>query len=309
VALAGDPVAHLMAAMRRQAVPDEQHWPLLRVRSTRSEVDQQFVVIGAGRNSKTSAQHCHPVRRPVRRRVTAVPLKRWRSTGVQRARPGGAYRRQAARTPDHLQRTINAFWRLALFQLWPAPFAPTLNRRSLRSVAWRAVSLPAPVQPMPQDVPDAATGGARHQSHVRSPQRPLQRPQIVRYPLAAAPWSSALSTCASCSETQLRQPSGSFQHRAVVPAGTAARVPPIRDNLMAHAELAPISAGPTPCSNKSAAAGGVPASPRSRVAAELGAQAPSSSSALPGLFDIGQFPWIATLPVGRKIGVLFQNPL
>ena len=47
VLLAGDPVAHPMASMRRQSVPDEQHWPLLDLVQLAQELDQQFVVIGA----------------------------------------------------------------------------------------------------------------------------------------------------------------------------------------------------------------------------------------------------------------------
>jgi hypothetical protein len=33
--------------MRRQSVPDEQHWPLLDLVQLAQEVDQQFVVLGA----------------------------------------------------------------------------------------------------------------------------------------------------------------------------------------------------------------------------------------------------------------------
>ncbi len=47
VPLAGDPVAHPMAPMRRQSVPDEQHRPLLEFVHLAQEVDQQFVVVGA----------------------------------------------------------------------------------------------------------------------------------------------------------------------------------------------------------------------------------------------------------------------
>ncbi len=79
--------------------------------------------------------------------------------------------------------------------------------------------------------------------------------------------------------TQLRQPSGSSSAAQSVPAGPPPRIAPIRDDLMAHTELAR-DLGWADTSLEQ-----VRRSPRSRVAAELGARAPSSSSASPEWFS------------------------
>jgi len=295
VALAGDPVAHLMAAMRRQAVPDEQHWPLLEFDQLGQEVDQQFVVIGARTQFEDEVRstairfvgQCAGERQPFP--IEAV-AQHWRATGAgaQVARTEGS-----SETPDSSSKTINRV-------LAPCPFfncgQRRLPQRSIAASCVRSHGEPVaatPVQPMPQDVPDARRV-VRDTSHTFDH---LSRPVAASTDRSDTRWLQRLEQRAlhlrELFWTQLRQPSGSSSTAQSVPAGPPHAFANPRQSDGTR-ELARDSAGPTPCSNKSApqAAFLLAAKSRRCRTRRSGTQ---FLVCFTGLFDIGSFAWIATL--------------
>src|SRR6266542_3388401 len=96
IALAGDPLQHVSAAMRGQSVPDQQHPTVLDVVHIRQELNERFVVVGA--RTQFEDQVCITAIRFVhqgtgqRQPLPAEPMAQHR--GVAPGCPGRTYRRQ-----------------------------------------------------------------------------------------------------------------------------------------------------------------------------------------------------------------------